>query len=385
MKKLKVGLFNDSFPPQVDGVVMSVLSYARVITRDHGEVVVAAPKYPKYKDNFPYKVVRYPSSPGGERIGYRIGNPFSIASVRKLVSERLDIIHAHCPFSAMVLARFVRRHAKIPVVFTYHTKFDIDIEKRVGLSGLRTVSTKFILNNIAAADEVWAVSKGAGENLRSIGYKGNYRVMENGTDFDRRRASAVAVNNLKATLGIRDEICFLFVGRMMWYKGIRFTLDALKVLHDRGIPFKMVFVGDGFDMPDIQKYVADLGMTEKCVFAGVIKDREILREYYSMADLFLFPSTYDTNGLVVREASACDLGSVVIRGSCAAESVPDERSAILIDENVESYVAALTQAYENRSGLSELGRMAGENIYLSWDEAIGRAVARYREIIGSYR
>lgn len=366
----------------MDGVVMAVKNYAKILHENYGGVVVAVPNFPGYRDKEDYKVIRYPSSPGGEKIGYRIGNPFSVSSVRKLRSERPDILHAHCPFSAMILARFARKHIKTPVVLTYHTKFEIDIEKKVGLSGLKFASTKLVLNNICAADEVWAVSKGAGESLRNLGYTGDFKVMENGTDFARRRSSRREIVSLREQCGVGDDICFLFVGRMMWYKNIKFTLDALKILHDRGVSFKMIFVGEGYDKEDIISYARGLGILGKCIFAGLVTDREKLRIYYSLADLFLFPSLYDTNGLVVREASACDLGSVVIRGSCAAESVPNEDCAVLIDDDLESYAEALYRAVQKRDTLAALGRNAGDHIYLSWDEAVAKAYARYGEILG---
>lgn len=379
---IKVGLINDSFTPQVDGVVMAVRNYAKVLQEKYDGAVLAVPSFPGYRDNEAYRVIRYPSASGGAKIGYRIGNPFSIKAVHALKAEKVDILHAHCPFSAAVLARFARKQLSVPMVVTYHTKFDIDLEKRVGLSGLKFASKKLILNNIKAADEVWAVSNGAGESLRNIGYYGDFRVMENGTDFERRRASKQEIDQLRALYNLSDEVIFLFVGRMMWYKGVKFTLDALKVLADRGASFKMIFVGDGYDRNDIIKYAAELRLSDRCIFPGLVSDREKLRVYYSLADLFLFPSLYDTNGLVVREASACDLASVVIRGSCAAESVPDEGCAILIDDNLESYAEALHKAVLARNTLASLGRAAGDRIYLSWEDAVGSAYRRYGELIG---
>ena len=70
-------------------------------------------------------------------------------------------------------------------------------------------------------------------------------------------------------------------------------------------------------------------------------DREIVRAWYTRADLLLFPSTFDTNGLVVREAAACGLGSLLVRGSCAAEGITDGRNGILIEENAASLAAVL--------------------------------------------
>lgn len=83
----------------------------------------------------------------------------------------------------------------------------------------------------------------------------------------------------------------------------------------------MVFIGSGADAAEVQEYAKPLG--SKCIFTGAISQRETLRAWYCRADLFLFPSSYDTNGLVVREAAACDLAAVLIDGSCAAEGVTD--------------------------------------------------------------
>lgn len=384
MKKLTIGLFNDSFPPIIDGVSIATYNYARCIHKNHGKAFVATPAYPNIKDEHPFKVVRYPSFDAGSKIGYRIGNPLSPGTLKKIIKEKPDILHVHCPFASGLLGRFARQYTKKPIIFTYHTKFNIDIEKRVGLAGLRFASIKLVLNNINAADEVWVVSKGAGENLQSLGYKGKYIVMDNGTDFDKRRASEEIIRKLKEHHKItEDETVFAFVGRLMWYKNLKFTIDALVTLANLGYKFKMIFIGEGHDRKEMQKYVAEKGIGKNCIFTGAIRVRENLREYFSITDLFLFPSTYDTNGLVVREAAACSVPSVVIKDSCAAESITDPESGILIEENHDHYVEILVKACQNKDMLKQMGIMAAEHVYLSWDDAIAKAYARYETFLSS--
>ena len=79
----------------------------------------------------------------------------------------------------------------------------------------------------------------------------------------------------------------------------------------------------------------------KCIFTGPVYDRDALRAWNTRADLFLFPSTFDTNGLVVREAAACGLASVLIEGSCAAEGITDGRNGFIIEETPEALAALL--------------------------------------------
>jgi len=378
MQKLNVGIFNDSFPPLIDGVANTAVNYARSIQKLYGKAVVATPWYPKVKDNYPFKVFRYSSANVSKRIGYRMGNPFSPIMIRKLQKENLDIIHTHSPFTSTILARVLRRYTGVPIVFTYHTKFDLDIEKRIALNPLKNASIKFLLNNINACDDVWVVSEGAGENLKSLGYEGDYYLMENGTDFIKGKASQISIDQLNNKYDIEsDETVFLFVGRMMWYKNIKFIIDGLNHAKHNGAKFKMLFVGEGVDRQEIMSYMDTLGLTKHCIFTGAIHDREDLRTYFSRANLFLFPSTYDTNGIVVREAAACSCPSLLVKGSCASEGIISEDTGIIIDETVVAMGEAILSATLDHDRLRMIGSNAAEKIYLSWDDAVGKAFERY--------
>ena len=178
---------------------------------------------------------------------------------------------------------------------------------------------------------------------------------------------------------------FLFVGRMMWYKGIRIILDALKALDAAGQDFRMVFIGGGTDKDEITAYAASLDLGGKVCFCQPIHDRELIRAWYCRADLFLFPSTFDTNGLVVREAAACALGSVLIAGSCAAEDVTDGVNGFLIEENAESMAAKLLELCAAPEAMARIGAGAQRDIYMSWEQAVDRAYARYFDVIDNYR
>ena len=385
-KPLSVCLLNDSFPPAIDGVANAVVNYARVIHGGLGRVCVGVPGYPGVTDDYPFPVVRYPSVDTTKIVGYRAGYPFSAKHLAALAGERPDIIHSHCPAMSTALARTLREQTGAPVVFTYHTKFDIDIRRAISGHLLQQTAIKLLVDNITACDEVWVVSRGAGENLRSLGYQGEYIVMDNGVDFPQGRASQAAAAALRSELGIPAEVpVYLFVGRLMWYKGIRIILDALKRQQGAGSDFRMVVVGDGMEREEIEGYAARLGLMDRCLFTGAVRDRERLRVFFSMADLFLFPSTFDTNGIVVREAAACGLASALIRDSCAAEGVTDGQNALLIDESAEALSALLSGPGRDRAALRRLGDRAMAELYLSWDDSVRRAYDRYGAVLEKYR
>ncbi len=384
MKKLTVCLLNDSFPPIIDGVANAVLNYALNIEKDWGHAMVAVPSYPNADDSrFPFPVFRYPSIDTRDSTsGYMTGVPFSPEVTARLTQQRVDIIHAHCPMTSALLGRALHKRLQAPAIMTYHTKYDIDIANVVQSKALLQTGINSVVTNVSSYDEVWVVSKGAGENLRSLGYQGDYIVMPNGVDFDRRRATDAEVAGATKGYDLPAGVpVFLFIGRMMWYKGIKIILDALKELDKKGIDFRMVFIGTGTDETAIRTYTKAKGLYRKVFFTGSIADREAIRAWYTRADLFLFPSTFDSNGLVVREAAACNLASVLVRDSCAAEGITDLHNAYLIEENARSLSMLLQKALMDPARMRQIGEHAGDELYLSWENAVVHAVERYNIVL----
>lgn len=392
---MNVCLLNDSFAPVLDGVVNVMMNYAKYLIRDHGsEVIVGTPRYPGADYSaFPYRVVPYQSfDTTAMTNGYRTGNPFAGKAVARLAEFLPDIIHSHCPASATVIARILREQTGAPVIFTYHTKYDIDIERAVKFKPAAREAVKAMVGNIEACDDVWVVSRGAGESLKELGFRGEYRVMNNGVDFEKGRVEKEAVEQATKDYDLPPGVpLLLFVGRMMTYKGLPLILDALKILSDAGQDFRMVFIGKGPDQELLEKKAAGLGLMDggtgsgKCIFTGPIYDRDALRAWNTRADLFLFPSTFDTNGLVVREAAACGLASVLIKGSCAAEGIKDGRNGFIIEESPQAMAELLKKACKDLPHLHEVGQHAMDEIYLSWQDCVSEAYERYQFILEQSR
>lgn len=382
---MNITLLNDSFPPLIDGVSNAVYNYADVLTKNGDDITVATPWYPGVTDNYNFEVVRYNSANTVRFAGYRAGLPLKASTLSRLTEKKPHIIHSHCPVASTVLARALRETANAPIIMTYHTKFDIDIAKLIRLHSLQTTAIKYLCSNISSCDEVWVVSRGAGENLRSIGYEGDYIVMENGVDLPCGRVADEKINAVRNEFSLPDGVpVFIFVGRLMWYKGVRIILESLAGLKAEGIDYRMLFIGDGKDREEIQALTEELKIYDKVSFAGAVRDREVLRSFFCTADLFLFPSTFDTNGLVVREAAACALPSVLIEGSCAAEGVEDGVTGYLSEENTQAFTEKLKEILKNRELIKKVGENAQNNIYISWEDSIMRARERYEIVYENY-
>lgn len=378
-------LLNDSFPPEIDGVANAVVNYGLHLPKFGCCPTVLTPDFPGAVDDYPFEVVRYPSVDLRNKTGYMAGLPFTPEGIGKLDGKPVSLIHTHCPVVSTLLSRQLRQIKNAPIVLTYHTKFDIDIKNLMHSNALQKGSIHALVNNISACDEIWAVSRGAAENLRSLGFEGDIRVMPNGVDLPREQVSPEVIAAATAGYDLPDGVpIFLFVGRMMWYKGLKIILDALAMLHADGVDFRMVFIGNGGDFEAVKAYSESCGLGGKVIFTGAIRSRDALRGWYCKASLFLFPSTFDTNGLVVREAAACSLGAMLIAGSCAAEGVTHGRNCVLIEENSRSMYEALQSLCANPAAMAEIGENAARELYISWEDAVGQAAQAYGEVIDKF-
>ncbi|WP_408070333.1 glycosyltransferase [Butyrivibrio sp. JL13D10] len=412
---MNICLLNDSFPPVIDGVANVVMNYGKILSESMGaKVVVGTPEYPNADyEGYPYKVIPYSSIDTTDFVkGYRTGNPLAMREIMQMAEFGPDIIHTHCPAVSSIMARILQNETGAPIVFTYHTKFDVDIARAVGEGFLKKETIKAMIKNISVSDEVWVVSEGAGENLKSLGYEGELRVMSNGVDFPKGRIDKDRVKEVTSAFDLPENVpAFLFVGRMMKYKGLPIIVDAMKKLSEEGVDYRMIFIGGGADCEEMQKKAIEYGITVdivtedsdkkgievfidgkkkklvtvngsgsmsgRVIFAGPEHDREKLRAWNTRADLFLFPSVYDTNGIVVREAAACGLGSVLIKNSCAAEGITHARNGYLIEENAESMAALLKEVSKDLGAVHDVGQHAMDEIYISWDDAVHAAYERY--------
>jgi len=384
-RKINISLINDSFPPVIDGVANVVVNYARILDEEKlADVTVATTKYPGVDySEYPYKVVPFHSiNTASIANGYRTGNPLDVVGLKALTDSNPDIIHSHSPFVATVMSRLLRFNTDAPIVFTYHTKFDYDISNAVKSNLIQKEALKTIVENITACDEVWVVSKGAGENLKSLGYEGDYRVVSNGVDFAKGKVSREEVDKINEEYDLPEGIpVFLYVGRLQVYKNIPLVIEGLSKFEEQGHDFRFVIVGKGTDEEIIRELAREKLKPEHVIFTGPIYDREKLRAFYTRSDLFMFPSVYDTNGIVVREAAACGLASMLVKDSCASEGVTDGQNGFLIEENADSVAELSNRIYNRIDYMHQVGDNAMNEIYISWEDSVHDAYERYNELI----
>lgn len=379
------GLFNDSFPPVLDGVTLTVQNYVRWLSAMGKRTCVVTPWNPVEPPHGDYDLYRYFSLSIASRKPYRYGYPKLDPFIwRKMRSVPFALVHAHCPFSSGRLALYAARKQRVPLVATFHSKYRTDLEHSLPPWMVRRIM-KRVMDFFNAADEVWIPQARVEETVREYGYKGRLTVVENGIDLEMDCFDDIVKFKAeqRRELGVKDdEMLLLFVGQHIREKGVMLIIKAMDKLRD--LPVKMSFIGVGYAVEEMRQLISQLGLDDRITLHGVISERERLKRYYGAAHLFLFPSRYDNAPLVVREAAMMGTPSILLKGSTASEVIVDGANGFLADETPESYAAKIRELYADRDALRKAARGASTTLTRSWREVMEEVAERYNEIIERY-
>lgn len=378
---LNIGLFCDAFPPVMDGVSVCMENYAYWLQKKVGGVGVITPNVPSADySKCDYQVLAYPSVPVPFRHPYVTGmaemDPIYLS---KLLQREFKLVHAHCPFSSGKAALRIAKVQNIPVVATFHSKYRDDFIRVLKSDIVVDEIIKNIIAFYQQADEVWVPQASVKDVIYEYGYKGDVEVVDNGSDLVADYSDGYFAG-VRRELGVgQDEFVLLFVGQHIWEKGTRFIIDTLERIKD--LPFRMFFVGTGYAADEMKRLVREKGLDSKTTFTGVLTDREQIKKYYAVADLFLFPSLYDNAPLVVREAAALHTPAVMIQNSTAATILQDGFNGFLIENNVDSFESKLRALAADRDLVRRVGIEASHTIVRSWENVVDEVITRYRALI----
>jgi 1,2-diacylglycerol 3-alpha-glucosyltransferase len=384
------GQFSDSYFPIMDGVAMTIRNYLFELNRTLGPTFAVVPAVPGYSDSpAGPQTYRFFSLPLVGRPPYRIGFPQADVSLQRSLRERsFDLLHAHTPFFAGRFALKLARQRGIPIVATFHSKYRDKLEKLMPSSSfvdrvLVDPLAQRIADFYASVDQVWVPTEGAVQTLREYGYRGAVQIVRHGIDFDRPRDRRELRRRGGDLLGLDPgDYLFLYVGDHSWEKNLEFLLRSLSLLKAEGCRFKMAFVGEGYAAKSLRLMASRLGLNGLTKFVGVVRDRQTLSACYARSDCFLFPSLYDTCGLVVREAAAFGVPSVVIDSSDAAEPIVDGINGFVADNSVHAYAAKLGMLLEHPALLRRAGEGARSTLCTSWREVAQEVKERYLSLLG---
>ena len=386
--KLRSAQFNDTYFPNVDGVVLTVHNYAQLMNQTGYSCVITPRATQPYDDSDKgYEILRTGAMnlPVG---GYSLPLPKLDRKAHAfLKSHEFDIFHAHSPFTEGTFAASYAKKLGIPCVATFHSKFYDDVINITGSKTLAKIVTAKIVRFFKSVDAVWACSEGTANTLRGYGYRGDITVMDNGTTYE--MPSNPDILRAKAAAKFRipqDKKILLFVGQQVWHKNLKLILDTYKLLEDHCDDYRLFIVGVGYDGNAILKYADELNFGDGHVnFVGKISDRELLQGMYLSADLFFFPSVYDNSPLVVREAASMGVPSLLTKGTNAAEAVQKDVSGFIADENKIAMFREILRIFGTEGLLEKVSAGAQRDVAKTWKEIVPTVLDNYAQIIEKYQ
>lgn len=318
---MRIGIFTDSYPPYINGVSTSILMLQRALEKKGHEVFVVTvnPENLSYKYENEDKIIRIPGIPTGI-YDYRLTGVYPIRAIKKVASWNLDIIHSHTEFGVGVFARLIASKYNIPLVHTYHTMYEDYIETIT--RGYFNRSSKKLIEYITkffcdkTCSELIVPTKKTYDLFKEkYKYDRNVYIVPTGIEverFYREQYKAADINALRNKYGLKkSDFVLLYLGRIGKEKNIEYIMDVQKELNAKDKKIKLVLVGDGPDLKDLEKQVADYKLEGSVIFTGKVPYDEVPL-YYNMANAFITASHFETQGLTVIEAMASSLPAICI-------------------------------------------------------------------------
>lgn len=349
---MKILLLTATYPPSVNGVAVSVSNLFSALRKMGHEVVVLAPD-----DGSGELVqkgeVKYPSITNPLIEDYPIPLLPITSEIIKLLSEKkFDIVHAHHPFHIAFFADIVSSISNIPLVFTYHTRYDE--YAKVYLKFLPKEISKRIANYTAhracrRADVLIAPSKLIGKELKNRFPNKRIRVVPTGLAKMQMPKTPIRALRKKLHLPTKKTI-LLSVSRLAKEKNLDLLIQSLRLLPK---DYHLLIVGSGIQEKKLKQSVHGLNLDGRVTFAGKIAHSEIARFYY-LSDIFLLSSLTETQGLTLLEASYFGLPTVAVDSGVNKEWVPAGSGLLVKNDPKEFSKAILEVKTWNREEVSEI-------------------------------
>lgn len=339
-KKLKIGFFTDTYHPQLNGVVSSIDTFKNELTTMGHEVIVFAPDYngilPRKKLS-EKNILRFPSISYPFYKEFRVAWPYS-PNYLKFKKLNIDIYHLHSPFSIGILGFFLSKLYNRPAVMTYHTLW-----KEYGPT-YAPFLPKTLVENLAISmskkfcdqlDMVIVPSNAMKKEAESYGLKKEVRVIPTGFTLDKQVINHKFDLHKKYKIEKEKEI-ILYVGRIGSEKNISLLIRSYKKVLNSHPKTHLVIIGDGPDLMECKNLIRKFGIEKNVTFTGFLGKEDVLAAM-SKSKLFAFPSTTETQGLVVLEALACGLPTVAINRMGSIDYLYDGKGGILTEPTPDDF------------------------------------------------
>lgn len=374
---MRIAIMTDSYLPTRDGVVTAVMTLSKSLRdlghtvfiiapdpgsgrREEGVYYFPATGFRKYPDYF------LPIFPSGKR--------------ELIESLNVDVIHIHGVAFMAIKGLMVSRSTGVPAVATYCTNVVDTLEFYspipIPMNILSKLAWIYIRNFLKRPKCVIALTPATIAEFEENRVRTKRtEVIPVGIDVNRFR-QGLDGTGIRERYGITDEKVVIHVGRVSFEKNIGVPIKAMKHL-----PYdvKLMIVGKGPALQDMEALVRDEGLESRIIFTGFVPDDE-LALYYSAADTVVSASRFETQGLTIAEAMACGLPAACSDGRAFLDVVEEGVNGFFFKDTPEQCAEAVMKCLENKDAMSSSARRTAESYSM---EAVGkRMLSLYEEITG---
>lgn len=365
--KFQLSLVTETWPPEINGVAMTLACLAERLAAQNWQVEVIRPRQESDPLGTAPAALNHLLVPGLPIPGYaglRFGLPVTTLLERAWTEKRPDVVHIATEGPLGWAALKVARRMLIPVTTTFHTNFHRYC-RHYRIGWLRGIVMRHLRNLHNQSVMTMVPDTVLRQTLQQEGYR-NVVVLGRGVDaglFDPARRSAA----LRSAWGVKDnDIVALHVGRMAPEKNLELVVQAFEQIKRRQPTARMVWVGEGPQLARMQRRYP------QHVFAGARRHLD-LAEHYASADIFLFPSLTETYGNVVPEAMASGLAVVAYDYAAAAMHIKHKKNGLLAPYgDTERFLMRVSGLASDPSHIRRLGTAARAGMAKqSWEEVCG--------------
>jgi len=385
-KPLRVAMFTNNYLPFIGGVPLSIDRLYRGLFQAGSKVKIFAPEYPEpWTDPDDGSVFRCPSLFHARLANFPVANVFSRKIEASFKPLGCDLVHVHHPFWLGKKGMRLAKRSGIPVILTYHTRLE-RYTHYFPLPGmaLKNLVAHFLIKRFANhCDAIITPTSSTEEYLRNLGVSALIETIPTGIDIeDYKQWSQQQVQALRDQYVNPGEHLLISVSRMAKEKNLDFLIAGLAKVNERSnSTFKCLLVGDGPEKKRLEEKAAAFGMHDQIVFTGNLTPHEVIRCYLA-ADLFVFASTSETQGMVLLEAMAGGCPVVAVRASGVYDVVKDGYNGFKVAESSDNWAGAVINLLSDSkqlSVLSENSRLFAENY--SVEKITEKVLKLYRRVI----
>jgi len=374
---------SDVYFPRVNGVSTSIQTFRRDLAAQNCETWLIAPSYPNaWQDDA--RILRQPSrylvfDPEDRMMNGRAARRAGLG-----LAGRIDAVHIHTPFIAHWVGTRIARELRVPTLETYHTFFEEYLHHYVPLlprSLARAFARGASLRQCNAVDAVVAPSRQLAEVLVGYGVEKPVHVIPTGLNLDEFTGGDRGAFRARHGIAANRPV-MLLVGRVAHEKNIGFLLRVLATVRASVPEVLFVIAGEGPAREALRRQVENEGLAHNVLFVGYLDRGTELRDCYCAADVFVFASRTETQGLVLLESLALGVPVVSTAVLGTKEVLHGAAGAIVVEENVGEFAAAVTRVLTEPGLRATLAAAAREFVATRWSssEMARRLVRLYGEV-----